>query len=197
MCRKIIVIGAGGHGRVVKEIIKKCGDIFIGFLDDQSNENEVIGKISDCELYKDSFFVIAIGNNQIRKNIADKYGYLKYCTVIHPSAVISDSCHLGKGTVVMPNAVINANAVVGDHCIINTGAIVEHDNLISDFVHISPNATLCGNVSVGKCTHIGASATVKNNITIVNNCIIGINGAVVKNINMPGIYIGIPVKKKV
>lgn len=195
MCREIIVIGAGGHGRVIKDIIQESGDLFIGFLDDKVNGKEIIGTIADCEKYKDKYFVIAVGNNFLRKSIANKYRTLKYCTVIHPNAVVSSNCNMGSGTVIMPLAVINANTTIGNHCIVNTGAIVEHDNLISDFVHISPNATLCGNVSVGKCTHIGASATVKNNITITNNCVIGINGAVIKNIDIAGVYVGTPAKK--
>lgn len=206
MNKKVVIIGASGHGKVIADIIIKSGDKLIGFLDDnvkiQNKEifenKKVIGFVKNCEEIQrnnpEYFFVIGIGNNYIRKEIFEKYN-LNYYTAVHPNAILSNQIQIGKGTVVMASAVINADAKVGENCIINTGAIIEHDNTINNNVHISPNATLCGTVKVGELTHIGASATIKNNITICNECIIGAGAVVIKNVDEKGTYVGVPIKK--
>lgn len=191
MSETIIVIGASGHGKVVADIIKKSGDVVYGFLDDDTSKKGVIGCIEDCLQYLDMKFIIAIGNNKIRKMIAEKYP-LQYYTAIHPNAVIADAAQIGEGSVVMANAVINADVVIGKHCIINTSSVVEHDNRISDYVHISPGAVLCGTVTVGKSTHVGAAAVIRNNVTIGQDVVIGCGGCVVKDIENPGVYAGVP-----
>ena len=203
MSRKVVINGAGGHAKVIADIIIKSGDEVVGFLDDNIEKDtividnyKVIGKTEDCLKLKEDkelYFIIAIGNNFTRKDIAEKYN-LNYYTAIHPTAVIGMHVHIDKGTVIMANSCINSSTIIGKHCIINTGAIVEHDNSIKDFVHISPNATLCGTVIVGECTHIGAGSVIKNNITITNNCIIGAGAVVVKDIEKNGIYVGVPAK---
>ncbi len=198
MC-KVIIIGASGHGKVIADIIKNSGDELLGFLDDNIVLKEVLGYprlgvIKDCTNYPDIRFIIGIGNNEIRKKIAEEYPDLKYYTAIHPRAVIATDVVIGEGSCVMANAVINTSAKVGKHCIINTGSVVEHDNVLEDYVHISPKAALGGTVRIGERTHIGIGATVKNNIEICKNCTIGAGAMVVKNIGKPAIYIGIPAK---
>ncbi|MDF2557756.1 MAG: acetyltransferase [Bacillales bacterium] len=200
MNKNVIIIGAGGHGKVIADIIRKSGDQVLGFLDDANNLKEVcglpvLGKVSDYEPYCDSAqFILAIGNNHVRKEVSENMT-VNWYTAIHPSAILANDCKIGEGTVVMANSVVNSDTKIGKHCIINTGAIIEHDNRIDNYVHVSPNGTLCGTVSVGELTHIGASATVKNNIQIIGNCVIGIGAVVVKSINEPGTYIGVPATK--
>ena len=206
MAKNVVIIGAGGHAKVIADIVVKSGDNVAGFLDDSKDVGEVIiekfaviGRVEDCEKLqqenKDLFFIIAIGNNYVRKEIFEKYK-LNYYTAIHPTAVIGMGVHVGTGSVIMTNACINSGAKIGNNCIINTGAIIEHDNVIEDNVHVSPNATLCGTVKVGECTHIGAGAVVRNNISITPNCVIGAGGVVIKNIEKNGTYIGVPCKIK-
>jgi len=197
MPKEVVIIGAGGHGRVVADIVKSSGDIVFGFLDDAKTSNAaLLGKVDDCVKYKDKYFIIAIGNNAIRRTIAEKYEDLNYYTAIHPSAVTGADTEISEGTCLMPYSVINSGAVVGKHCIINTHSTVEHDCKIDDFVHVSPGAVLCGTVSVGANTHIGAGAVVKNNLNICENVTVGIGGAVVKSIDTPGIYVGVPARQK-
>lgn len=195
MCKEVIVIGASGHGRVIADVISKSGDKVIGFLDDDTSKHNVIGKVNDCLKYADKYFIIAIGNNRIRREIAEKYVNLNYYTAIHPTAVIADGVIIGAGSAVMANAVINTSTKIGRHCIVNTASVIEHDNVIGDYTHISPNATLCGAVNVGKCTHIGAGVVVRNNINITENVTVGIGAAVIRNIETSGIYVGIPAKE--
>ena len=204
MSKKDVIIGAGGNEKVIIDIIIKRGDEYVGFLDDNIEKGpiiidnyKVIGTIEDCLKLKENkklYFIIAIGNNLTRKDIAEKYN-LNYYTAIHPTAIIGMQVQIEKGTVIMANTCINPNTKIGKHCIINTGAIVEHDNIIEDYVHISPNATLCGTVNVGEGTHIGAGSVIKNNVTITNNCIIGAGAVVVKDIIKSGTYVGVPVSK--
>ena len=207
MNKQVVIIGAGGHAKVIADIVIKSHDILLGFLDDNRQKGEkiisdynVIGNISECvllqEKYKNVEFIIGIGNNQIRKNISKKFSSIKYYTAIHPKSQISLGVSIGEGTTIMANACINASSKIEKNCIINTGAIIEHDNVIHDYVHISPNVSLGGTVEVGENTHIGIGAVVKNNIKICNNCIIGAGAVVVKDIKEEGTYIGIPARKE-
>lgn len=198
--KKVVIIGASGHAKVIADIVIKSGDELVGFLDDNTELPESIigypylGTVDKYSGYADEcFFIIGIGNNLIRKKIAERID-ARWYTAVHPSAQLAIDTHIGEGTAVMANAVINTSAVIGRHCIINTGSIIEHDNRIGDYVHISPNATLCGTVLVGELTHIGAGATVKNNISVCGNVIVGAGATVVRNIAEQGTFVGIPAR---
>lgn len=199
MHKEVIIIGAGGHGKVIADIIEKNGDKVCGFLDDGAKSKEifgyqVLGKTEDINKFSDKEFIIAIGNNAVRKKIATENTGLKFYTAIHPSAVISRGVEIGIGTCVMAGSVINADTRIGKHAIINSGSVVEHDNILEDFVHLSPGAILCGTVRVGECTHVGGGVTVKNNVSITNNTVIGVGAAVVSDIEVSGTYCGVPAK---
>ena len=197
---RLIIIGAGGHGKVVADNALKNGYTDICFVDDHSTGEcmgfPIVGTSTDIQALNDgkTDFIIGIGNNAVRRKIAEAFN-VNWVTLIHPSAQIAACVSVGKGTAVMAGAVINACATVGDHCIINTRAVIEHDNVIEDYVHISPNAALGGTVRVGEQTHVGIGATVKNNIDICEKCVIGASAAVVKNITESGTYVGVPVRK--
>lgn len=202
MSKEVIIIGASGHGKVIADIIQLNGNIVKGFLDDNEKIQgksivgfPVLGKTEDYVKYPDCEFVIAIGDADIRKRLADSLD-VKWHTAVHPKATVSKlDTSIGEGTVVMANAVVNPSAKIGRHCIINTGAVVEHDNVLGDFVHISPNATLAGAVTVGKMTHIGVGAAVKQVISITSDCIIGAGTVVIKDITESGTYVGVPARK--
>lgn len=199
MRNRLVIIGAGGHGKVVADIAFKNGYTEILFLDDNAAgiclDYSIVGTSAKIDGLNDgnTDFIIAIGNNEVRKKIAKQH-QVKWVSLIHPSAQIGIGVKIGLGTVVMAGAVINSCATIGTHCIVNTCSVVEHDDLLSDYVHISPKASLGGTVCIGECTHIGIGATVKNNIEICENCTIGAGAVVVKNISKKGTYIGIPAK---
>lgn len=200
MNKKVIIIGASGHGKVIADIVLKSQDILVGFLDDGIEKGtrilnyEVLGDSTYVNQYPDCEFIIGVGSNAIRAHIADKCK-VKWYTAIHPGANVAMDVTIGEGTVIMANAVMNTSVKIGSHCIINTGAIIEHDCEIGDYVHISPNATLCGTVKVGSYTHIGASATIKNNIDITSNTVVGAGSVVIRNIEEKGTYVGVPARK--
>ena len=197
---RLIIIGAGGHGKVIADNAFKNGYTTICFVDDHATGTcmgfPILGTSAEIEKLNDgqTDFVIGIGNNEVRKKIAERYN-VNWVTIIHPSAQIAVNVCIGSGTVVMAGAIVNACTTIGNHCIINTGSVVEHDNVIEDYTHISPNAALGGTVHVGKSVHLGIGATVKNNIAICDHCVIGAGAVVVKNISQSGTYIGVPAKE--
>lgn len=206
MQKKVIIIGASGHARVLADIIKESKDKLVGFLDDNQDiqgnkiyeDKIVLGTTNkkDIEKYKDCYFIIGIGSNSVRKIISNKYPNLKWYTAIHPNAVIGSEVSIGEGTAIMAGTVINTGTKVGKHCIINTCSSLDHDNLIEDFVHISPGAHLAGTVKIGKETWIGAGVTIINNITIEKNNIIGAGSTVLNNIiENDSTFVGTPVRK--
>jgi sugar O-acyltransferase (sialic acid O-acetyltransferase NeuD family) len=197
---RLIIVGAGGHGKVIADNALKNGYTDICFVDDKSIGDcmgfPIVGGCADLNKLNNgkTDFIIGIGNSAIRKKIAEEYD-INWVTLIHPSAQIAVNVSIGRGTVVMAGAVVNVCATVGEQCIINTCAVVEHDNVIEDYVHISPNVALGGTVFVGKSTHIGIGASVCNNINICGDCMIGAGAVVSKNIVESGTYIGVPARK--
>lgn len=201
---KLLIIGAGGHGRVIADIADRAGSYkSIAFLDDRPPvaplPHPYLGKCGDAKLYLEDYDVIvAIGNADIRRRIMEELSNLgaSFATVVAPEAVVSRDVILGVGTVVMPGAIINTGTRIGAGVIINTAASVDHDCVVGDFCHVSVGAHLCGTVSVEAQTWIGAGATVINNIHICGGCMIGAGAVVVKNVTMVGMYLGVPAKRK-
>lgn len=201
MSKKLVIIGVGGHGKVILDIALECGYTVTGFIDDYQKAIDldgysVIGTTKDIAKYKDDTeFIIAIGSNSIRKRIGEQYDFVNWATLIHPGAIIGMGASIEKGTVVMANAVVNPFAKIGKHNILNTACVIEHDCNLENYVHVSPGAILSGTVLVGEGTHIGAGATIKNNLNICGECTIGAGCVVVKDINESGVYVGVPARK--
>lgn len=201
LMKDVIIIGTGGHAKVVADIIERTGDNLIGFLTSDRDKTTFIGKpVLGCEKdyinYKTCCFIVAIGNTAARERISQSMTGINWYTAIHPNSIISSmDTSFGEGTTVMANAVINPCARIGNHCIINTGAVVEHDNVIEDYTHISVGAKLAGSVHIGKRTWVGVAAAVNNGIRVCDDCMIGSGAVVVKDIAEPGTYIGVPARK--
>lgn len=197
---RLVIIGAGGHGKVIADNALKNGYTQVVFVDDHASGRcmglPIVGTSAMLDALNDGAtdFVIGVGSNPVRKRIAERFA-LPWATLVHPSAQIAAGVTLGPGTVVMAGAIINAAATVGAHCIINTCAVVEHDNVLGDFVHISPRAALGGTVRIGELTHMGIGSVVRNNMEISSNCTVGAGAVVVKHIDSSGTYIGAPARK--
>lgn len=195
--KKLVIIGAGGHGRVVADVAKLCGYKEVVFLDDGASAL-ASGKISDYPAYGDSFdFIVAIGNNSVRRRLQAQLleNNCRIATLVHPSAVVGSRVAIGKGTVVMAGVVINADATIGDGVIVNTSASIDHDCRVGDFCHISVGARLAGTVSVGDNTMISAGAVVINNTSVCNDCIVGAGAVVIADITESGVYAGVPSRR--
>lgn len=181
----MILFGASGHGKVILDILQLNKINVSTVWDDNPSDADLMGVPiwqSSESMPLNCEAIISIGNNQIRKDIANKYSDWKFRIAVHPSAIVSENSEIGNGTVIMANAVINPSVVTGKHCIINTASVIEHDCVLADFVHISPNAALAGNVEVGEGTHIGIGATVIQGIKIGKWCTIGAGAVIIRDV---------------
>lgn len=191
--RRIVIIGASGHGKVVADIARQYYEQ-IDFLDDDPKSN-TLGPVSDYVNYLDRDFFVAIGNNEIREEVTKKLKGAKIVSLVHKNAVVANDVIIGEGTVVAAGAVINPGTVIGKGCIINTCSSVDHDCEVGDFSHVSVGAHLAGTVKVGKYVFVGAEAIIKNNIEICDNVVIGAGAVAINNIKENGTYVGVPVRK--
>ena len=194
--RKLIIVGAGGHGGVAADIAELTGYTEIVFLDDRVvDTSRVVGKTKDAVQYvADADFFVAIGDTDIRKRFFDQLTALdaRIINLIHPKATVARSAVLGKGVLVAAGAVVGVNAVVGDGAIVNTCASVDHDCRIGMFVHVAVGTHIAGTVKIGDMTFVGAGTTVINGMEIVKNCTIGAGTVVTKSILETGTYVGMP-----
>ncbi|MDD3722467.1 MAG: acetyltransferase [Lutibacter sp.] len=191
------IFGASGHGKVIASILLAKKRDLKGFIDDNPKATELMGlpvyrstEIKNIAVEK---IIIAIGDNKIRKQIAESFK-ADFFSVIHPSSVLCEKIIINKGTVVFPNAVINVDTVIGNHVIINSGAIIEHDCILEDFVHISPSVSIAGGVKVGEGTHIGIGTCVIPGITIGKWATIGAGSVIINEVPDFAVVVGNPAK---
>ena len=189
----IYLYGASGHAKVIKDIIEANGNQVLGYVDDNVELNEFESLEVSHTASGRSPFIISIGNNRIRKRIAESLES-DYETAVHPTASVSPSATIGKGSVVMAGAIINSSAIVGNHCIVNTGVSVDHECELGDYVHLSPHATLCGNVRVGEGSWIGAGAVVIQGIKIGRWSIVGAGAVVTHDVPDYTEVVGVPAR---
>jgi acetyltransferase EpsM len=195
---KIFLIGAGGHGAVIKEILDDNSINISCFIDANFFGSECLGikvlheesEFVDCE---DVAFVISVGSNQIRKEIAHQKPRA-YINAIHPSSLVSKSVAVGFGNAFMAGVCINARTKISNHCIVNTNATVDHDCVLEDFVHVSPGAQLAGNVYVGEGAHIGIGASVIPGIKIGKWSVVGAGAVVVNDVPDGVTVVGVPAR---
>nr|WP_101116801.1 NeuD/PglB/VioB family sugar acetyltransferase [Neisseria meningitidis] len=200
--RKLAVVGAGGHGKVVADLAAALGTYGeIVFLDDRVqgsvNGFPVIGTTLLLEnSLSPEQFDIAVGNNRIRRQIAEKAAALGFAlpVLIHPDSTVSPSATVGQGGVVMAKAVVQADSVLKDGVIVNTAATVDHDCLLDAFVHISPGAHLSGNTRIGEESWIGTGACSRQQIRIGSRATIGAGAVVVRDVSDGMTVAGNPAK---
>lgn len=202
--KRLSILGASGHGKVVADIAECCGWQAIEFFDDawptvqKSGAWKVVGDtnalIGQLENYDGT--VVAIGNNRIRyEKIQDlKASGARLVILIHPSAEVSKYALLGLGSVVMAGVVVNADAKIGDGAILNTCCSVDHDCNLGEAVHVSPGARLAGGVHVGDRSWIGIGSSVRQGIDIGSNVMVGAGAAVTRNIPNGVTAVGVPAR---
>jgi sugar O-acyltransferase (sialic acid O-acetyltransferase NeuD family) len=190
--RRLALLGASGHGKVVADAAISSGWEMVDFFDDAWPERKSNGI---WQVQGDSFglvqhlkdydgVLVSIGDCQVRQAKCEmllKAGAV-FATVIHPTATVSKYALVGKGTVVLAGAVVNVDAVLGQFCIVNTGATVDHDCRVGDAVHICPGAHLSGGVLVDACSWIGIGAVIKQRVTIGTRVMVGAGAVVIKSI---------------
>jgi len=207
---RVIGFGAGGHAKVVIEILQAMGGFdIVGLLDvnDRLRGSAVLkvpvlgGEDLVPSLAADGIHhaFIGVGGNAStlrRRLVFDRVEmqHLQLVTAIHPSAVISPSAVIAAGATIMAGAIVNADTTIGPNAIINTGAIVEHDNSIAAHVHVSTGVRLAGGVRIGEGAHIGIGASVRQNISIGRHALVGAGAVVVDDVSDNTVVVGVPAR---
>jgi len=206
--KKIVLLGAGGHCKVIIDIIRSKNEYeIIGITSKDKAESKIydIPVIGNDDLLKSCFasgvkyaFITlgGLGNIQVRNKLFDmakEIGF-KIPILIHDQTVVSPHASIGEGTCVMPGVIINSGTSIGKNCIINSGAVIEHECVIGDNIHISPNVSIAGGVKIGNNTHIGIGSTIIQSLCIGSNVTIGAGAVVINNIKSDVVAVGIPAK---
>lgn len=203
---KYIILGAGGHAKVVLDILELNQEEIYGLTDAEFRYGDtcmgycVLGTDDIlAELYQQGIKNAAmgighVGNPLIRNKVycgAKKIGYT-FPNVIHLSAVVARTCRMGEGNLLAAQCVLNPEAEIGNLCIVNTGAVIEHECRIGDGVHLAPNATVLGAATVGSNSFIGAGSVILQGIHIGQNCIIGAGCVVISDVDDNSVVVGNP-----
>lgn len=202
--RRLAILGASGHGKVVAEAALHAGWKQVDFYDDAWPEKVQIGAwgiMGDTlAMLRNSGeltgVVVAIGTNAIRMRKIQELqaAGLTLATIVHPAATVSESSYLGAGTVVVAGSVVNADSHIGLGAILNTGCSVDHDCILGEAVHISPGAHLAGDVHVGDRSWIGIGAVVRQGVRIGSGVIVGAGAVVVSDVADGLTVIGVPAR---
>ncbi len=200
----ILVLGAGGHAKVVADILRCQGLSVAGFLDDDPQAwgttrlgLPVLGAIADFAQHQPDGLVLGIGANGVREQIVARLGAAAqplWCNAIHPRATVAASVQLGRGIVVVAGAVVNPDSVLGDHVIINTGATVDHDCVVGEYVHIAPGVHVCGGVRIGPYAFIGVGAALTPGRNVGAHTIVGAGAVVVRDVPAGVTAKGVPAR---
>lgn len=205
---RILVLGGGGHGRMIADLIRTRGEVVAGFIDGDPEKlgDQIEPGGGRVLMLQDEFLRdpsqlnvdgvhIAIGHSHARQSLFEQlYGSVNLPVLVHPSAIISASAGIGDGTAVCAGVVVNALAQVGDAVILNTGCIVEHDCMVGFAAHIAPSAVLAGGVSIGPRSWIGVNATVLPRVRVGADVMVGAGAVVTRDVPDGVTVIGNPAR---
>lgn len=207
--RRCVILGCGGHGRVVLDILTNVGGYdVVGFLD--SNPEvfgrridglEVLGRPNDLPGIREALGIdcgiVAIGDNGVRRAFAGSLeaADLELINAIHPSANLARNVILGRNIVIAAGALVSAHCQIGDSVILNTGCIVDHESLIGTGTHICPGARLAGRVAVESGAFVGIGATVIQNIRVGYEAVVGAGAVVIADVAPMSTVVGVPARE--
>jgi len=207
LLKKLIIIGAGGHGREVLQLAldqnkeEQKWDIK-GFVDDNPelqgrsvNGFPVLGDINWLFTQPgDMYTIIALGEPNIKRDIESRLdgSNIHFATLIHPTAIISDSVEIREGTIITAGVILTVNIKIGKHVVVNLNSSVSHDAVIGDYVTLAPNAKIMGAVTIGSGCYVGSGATVREGVTVGENSIIGLGAVIVKDLPGNIVAVGCP-----
>ena len=204
---KIVIIGAGGHGRVILDILRAANDYHpVGFIDANTALHgrridglKILGDLSILEFLKFQDVtgaIVAIGDNGIRREYVEQIKNIdiKLINAIPPSANIAANVTLGQNIVIASGALVCAHCQIGNSVILNTGCIVDHESVIANSAHICPGAKLAGRVIVESGAFVGIGATVIQNIRIGSGAIVGAGAVVINDVPPAATVVGVPAK---
>lgn len=188
----IVIYGAGGHAKVIIDIVEQAGiHRIIGLVDDTASVNNLMGYsvAEDISTYLDSGVtagLVAVGDNWRRSRLVEKIigkcNSFEFVTAVHPSVNTGRDVVIGEGTVVMAGCSINSCTHIASHCIVNTGSNIDHDCRVNELASIAPGVTVGGNVVIGEYTAVGLGSSIIQKIEIGAYTVIGAGSVVVKDI---------------
>lgn len=205
---ELYVYGAGGHGKVVADVVLRADLSGLrGFIDDACTKPQPAGPLGLPLLGSGAWLAeraqrmriavaLGLGDNRLRQRVAQRclaWGIV-LASPVHPRAAVAPSARLGAGTVIMAGAAVNPDATLGAGVIINTGAVVEHDNEIGDYAHLSANATTGGQVRVGALAQLGLGAVVLPRLSVGCGSIVGAGAVVVADLPEHVVAVGVPAR---
>lgn len=206
MSSGVVIIGGGGHAKVVIESLRASGETIVAIVDADPTPRAVLGvpvvgddlALADLRGQGLSKLFVAIGDNRLREKLGRKAREQGFTLVnaIHPSAVISPSAVLGEGVAVMAGVAINADSRIGDLAIVNTGAVVDHDCHLGAACHLGPASALAGGVTLGERAFLGVGARAIPGVRIGADTIVGAGGVVVRDLPDAVLAVGVPVQIK-
>lgn len=202
----VIVLGAGGHAKVLIEALRTSGVIIQGITDkDVARHGKLLMSIpiiGDDEMVQrfttDSILLVnAVGTTRVasqRRELFERFKMRGYCfaTVVHASAVVASDTLLGEGAQIMAGAVLQPGVQIGENTIVNTRATIDHDCIVGNHAHISPGAILCGDVSVADNAYLGAGATIIQGIRVGRNSMVAAGAVVVRDVLDGEVVVGVP-----
>jgi len=196
----VIVVGGGGHAKVVVSTLKAVGTRVEAVFDDRPAlwgqkvlGVPVRGPVAELEAAPGLRAVIAVGDNHTRRQLVGRLD-LQWVRVVHPHAYVHDSVVLGEGTVVLAGAVIQPDSTIGAHCIVNTAATIDHDCTIGDFVHLAPGVRLAGGVRVSDGVLMGIASTALPNVAIGQSATVGASATVIHDVPPGVVAVGTPAR---
>ncbi|MCA1669124.1 MAG: acetyltransferase [Thermomicrobia bacterium] len=200
----VLILGAGGHGKVIADILCCRGIPVMGFLDDNPATwgamrlgLPVLGGIATWHEHMPGGLIVGIGDIAARKAVVERLGSdarALWCNAIHPHATVAQSAQRGCGIAVMAGVVVNPDAILGDHSIVNTGATVDHDCVIGEYAHIGPGAHLAGGIRVGHEALIGIGANIMPWLTIGDGAVVGAGSVVIGDVPSQVMVKGVPAR---
>lgn len=198
--KRVNVIGAGGHAKVVIRTLLELGDCIQAVFDDDPQRwgthllgARISGPIEQIQRTRDCPAVIAIGDNATRLAIAGRCE-VPWATAVHPSALIDPTVEQGAGVVVLHRAVVQPDCRIGEHVIINTAATVDHDCVIGDFTHLAPGTHLGGGVVIGDRVLLGIGAVVIPGKRIGSGTVVGAGAVVASDLPPNVVACGVPAR---
>lgn len=206
---KTAIIGAGGHARIVYEILQADHNVEVSaFVDNtpRGTDEEIMGvpvlgpHSVVPELVEDGLdgFIVAVGDNEIRSDHFEKFLDMGLTPVsaVHSNANVSPSASLGRGVVLQSGTEVTTNATIGDNTIINTGVIVEHEVSIGDHAHIGPGSAVAGRAEIGDQVFVGMGCMIKEYLTLGTNAVVGAGSVVLEDVTSDTMVAGSPAQVK-
>jgi len=199
---KVILIGGGGHAKVVADILLLASDVEPVGYSALEDSGELLGiPFIDSDpasiVVEHDASVIAIGDNRTRKAVyeaCEERGEIM-ATAIHPSAIIGRDVTIEPGCMICAGVVINSGAVIKADTILNTGCTVDHDCIVGPHVHIAPGVNLAGDVTVGVGAFLGIGSSVVQGLSIGQWSTVGAGGAVIRNVRDNDTVVGVPARR--